>query len=74
MTIGSVIAEALVKNEWTLGELARRLQMSRGQLWGWKNDKFLPTKPNLKRLSRVLRIPYAELAEVASGSLAERYR
>jgi hypothetical protein len=47
--------------------------MSRGQLWGWKNDKFLPTKPNLKRLAKALRRPYAELAEIASATVSERY-
>lgn len=74
MTIGSLISEALTKNDWSLSEMARRVGTGRGQLWGWKNDDFLPTKPNLKKLAKVLRRPYGELVELVQAATAARYR
>ena len=71
MTLGDLIEEALARLGWTATQLADRMGVAKGQVSNWRAGSYSPRKKNLRKLARVIRVPYETVVQAVAES---RYR
>lgn len=65
MSLSAVIRDARDRLGISQAELAERLGLSTGTVAGWELAAYRPRMNRLRSISKVLRVPYAELLDLA---------